>query len=321
MLELAAEDTLHVGDLASLGTKLCVCAGGEHPDGHWLADLICGPDASGVDPRSRARQETIQLMVRIVSEHTVVRFTRDVGRVLAFGDFLTTDCVTRDIDAAPVWRGVALRNYSVGAWRRLWSWLVEHVEGMITTEELADRFADQLPPQTVNEFLSSLPATQSTTGAPLPAELCLREADTPLPLNELRVLAVGARRVDELSGRVRDAFLGQRGIELGPEWVGWRLEEARSVPLRDTARRLVHDMVARSQRIALAKARRRPDGSLWLPTRLHERSGLLYRTSQEGRGDVGLRLDQLGTVLATCGVLHRCKQRWSVTTRGEDLVA
>lgn len=321
LLELAAEDTLHVGDLASLGVNLCVCAGGEHPDGHWLADLICGPDASGVDPRSRARRETIQLMVRIVSEHPVVRFTRDVGRVLAFGDFLTTDCVTRDIDAAPVWRGVALRNYSVGAWRRLWSWLVEHVEGMITTEELADRFADQLPPQNVDEFLSSLPATQSTTGAPLPAELCLREADTPLPLNELRVLAVGARRVDELSGRVRDAFLGQRGIELGPEWVGWRLEEARSAPLRDTARRLVHDMVARSQRIALAKARRRPDGSLWLPTRLHERSGLLYRTSQEGRGDVGLRLDQLGTVLATCGVLHRCKQRWSVTTRGEELVA
>ncbi|MBV7250536.1 MULTISPECIES: hypothetical protein [Streptomyces] len=260
-------------------------------------------------------------MARIVYQHPVGRFTRDVGRVLAFGDFLATDCVTRGVDAAPVWRGVALRNYSVGAWRRLWSWLVEHVEGMITTEELADRLAEQLPPQTVDEFLASLPATQSTTGAPLPAELCLRGADAPLPLNELGVLAVGARRVDELSGRVRDAFLGQRGIELGPEWVGWRLEEARSAPLRDTARRLVHDMVARSQRIALAKARRRPDGSLWLPTRLHERSGLLYRTSQEGRGDVGLRLDQLGTVLATCGVLHRCKQRWSVTARGEELVA
>lgn len=321
LLELATEDTLHVGDLASLGEKLCVCAGGEHADGLWLADLMCGPDASDVDPRSRARRETIQLMARIVYQHPVGRFTRDVGRVLAFGDFLATDCVTRGVDAAPVWRGVALRNYSVGAWRRLWSWLVEHVEGMITTEELADRFAEQLPPQTVDEFLASLPATQSTTGAPLPAELCLRGADAPLPLNELGVLAVGARRVDELSGRVRDAFLGQRGIELGPEWVGWRLEEARSAPLRDTARRLVHDMVARSQRIALAKARRRPDGSLWLPTRLHERSGLLYRTSQEGRGDVGLRLDQLGTVLATCGVLHRCKQRWSVTARGEELVA
>ncbi|MCH0566861.1 hypothetical protein [Streptomyces sp. MUM 2J] len=67
-------------------------------------------------------------------------------------------------------------------------------------------------------------------------------------------------------------------------------------------------------------ARRLADGTLWLPTRLHERGGLLYRTSQEGRGDVGLRLDQLGTVLATCGVLHCHDQHWSVTSNGRALV-
>lgn len=142
----------------------------------------------------------------------------------------------------------------------------------------------------------------------------------PCPLAELRVLAASARRVDELTGRVRDAFLGQRGVELGPEWVQRRLDEARPMKLRDVARRLTYDLVVRSQRIALAKARRRADGTLWLPTRLHERGGLLYRTSQEGRGDVGLRLDQLGTVLATCGVLHYDDQRWSVTSSGRVLV-
>ncbi|MEU6995452.1 hypothetical protein ABZ953_32950 [Streptomyces sp. NPDC046465] len=321
LLELAAEDTLHVDDLASLGGQLCVCAGDDHPDGTWLANLMCKPISSAeAGSRSVTRRQTIQLLCRVVATHPVVHFTRDVGHVLAFGDFLTTDVVTSDIDAVTAWRGVVLRNYSVGAWRRLWSWLVEQVDGLISVEELADRFAEQLPDVTVTAFLSSLPATQSRDGAPLPAEHDLRWAGEALPLAELRVLATNARRVDELTGRFRDSFLGQRGIELGPEWVHRRLDEARPMKLRDVARRLTHDLVARSQRIALAKARRRADGTMWLPTRLHERGGLLYRTSQEGRGDVGLRLDQLGTVLATCGVLHYQDQHWSVTDRGRALI-
>ncbi len=320
LLELAVEDTLHVDDLASLGDRLCVCVG-EHPDGAWLANLMCEPDGPAeAGSRSTTRRQTIQLLARVVATHPVHRFTRDVGHVLAFGDFLTTDAVTSGIDAAGAWRGVVLRNYSVGAWRRLWSWLVEQVDGLLPIEEVADRFAADLPDMTVDAFLSSLPATQSTTGAPLPAEHDLRWAGDPLPFAELRVLAAGARRVDELSGRVRDAFLGQRGVELGPEWVQRRLDEARPMKLRDVARRLTYDLVARSQRIALAKARRRTDGTLWLPTRLHERGGLLYRTSKEGRGDVGLRLDQLGTVLATCGVLDHHDQHWSVTSSGRALV-
>ncbi|MFE7978700.1 hypothetical protein [Streptomyces shenzhenensis] len=197
---------------------------------------------------------------------------------------------------------------------------MEQVDGLVPIEEVADRFAAELPDMTVDAFLSSLPTTQSTAGTPLPAEHDLRWAGDPLPVAELRVLAVSARRVDELTGQVKDAFLGQRGVELGPEWVQRRLDEARPMKLRDVARRLTYDLVARSQRIALAKARRRADGTLWLPTRLHERGGLLYRTSQEGRGDVGLRLDQLGTVLATCGVLHYDDQHWSVTSSGRALV-
>ncbi|WP_405523634.1 hypothetical protein OG426_10130 [Streptomyces canus] len=321
LLELAAEDTLYVDDLTSLGDRLCVCVGGDHPDGAWLADLMCAPGASAdTASHSATRRQTIQLLARVVDTHPVASFTRDIGQVLAFGGFLTTDTVTSSIDAAAAWRGVALRNHAVGAWRRLWSWLVEQVDGLLPVEELADRFAEQLPDITVAAFLSSLPATQSTTGVPLPAEHDLRYSGEVLPLAELKVLAANARRVDELTGRVRDAFLGQRGVELGPEWVQRRLDEARPLRLRGAARRLAHDLVARSQRIALAKSRRRADGSLWLPTRLHERGGLLYRTSQEGRGDVGLRLNQLGTVLATCGVLNRHDEHWSVTSAGKALV-
>ncbi|MFD9565394.1 hypothetical protein [Streptomyces sp. NPDC059994] len=320
VLELARQDTLYVGELASLGDRLCVCAGGDRPDGAWLARLLCEPDASAeAGARAAARRQTIQLLARVVATHPVARFTQDVGQVLAFGPFLSTDPATCGIDAAAAWRGVVLRNYAVGAWRRLWSWLVEQVDELLPIEELADRFAEELPDITVAAFLSSLPATQSTNGAPLPAEHTLRSAGDALPLAELRVLATSARRVDELTGRVRDAFLGQRGIELGPEWVKRRLDEALLMKLRDVARQLTHDLVARSQRIALAKAQRRADGNLWLPTRLHERGGLLYRTSREGRGDVGLRLDQLGSVLATCGVLHY-DEHWSVTRSGKALV-
>jgi len=320
LLDLAAEETLRVEDLAPLGARLCVCAGGGRPDGTWLARLLCRPDAADTSPRATTRRQTIRLLARVIDTHLIAHFTWDVGHVLAFGDFLTTDAVAGSIAVAPAWRGVVLRNYSVGAWRRLWSWLVEQVEGMVPVEELADRFAEELPDVTVAAFLSSLPATRSTAGVPLPAEHDLRLTDEPLPLTELRVLAVGARRADELSGRVREAFLGPRGVELGPEWVGRWLDEERSTGLRGAARRLVHVLVARSQRVALAKARHRSDGSLWLPTRLHERGGWLYRTSQEGRGDVGLRLGQLGTVLATCGVLQYHDQCWSVTRFGRDLV-
>ncbi len=321
LLELAHENTLRVEDLASLSERLCVCAGGDQSDGPWLASLMCDPGA-GADRASRSatRRQTIQLLARVVATHPVGFFTQDVGHALAFGDFLATDTVTSGIEAATAWRGVVLRNYAVGAWRRLWSWLVEQVDGLVPVEELADHFAEELPDMTVAAFLSALPPTQSTDGVPLPAEHDLRRAGDSLPLTELRVLATSARRVDELDGRVRDAFLGQRGVELGPEWAQRRFDTARPLGLRDLARHLTYDLVTRSQRIALAKARRRADGSLWLPTRLHERGGLLYRTSQEGRGDVGLRLDQLGTVLATCGVLHYTDQGWSVTNYGKALV-
>ncbi len=321
LLDVAREDTLRVADLAPLGDRLCVCAGAGRPDGAWLARLMCATGAgAGGGSRAAIRRETIRLLTRVIATHPVDHFTRDVGRVLAFGEFLVTDPVTCLIGAAPAWRGTVLRNYSVGAWRRLWSWLVEQVNGLMPVEELAERFAGQLPDVSVATFLANLPPTRGSDGTPLPAEHELRRLGDPLPLTELRVIATSARRADELTGSVRDAFLGQRGVELGPEWVLRRFEDGRRTNLRDIARRLTYDLVTRSQRIALAKARRRPDGSLWLPTRLHERGGLLHRTSQEGRGDVGLRLDQLGTVLATCGVLWHTGERWTVTPSGRALI-
>jgi hypothetical protein len=320
LLDLARRQHLSVEELRSMG-HLCVCAGGASPDGRWLARLLCAPDRdTEPQPRSASRRATIQLLSRVVRTHNVRNPIRDVGLVVAYGDFITTDPIAADLDVSPVWRGVVLRNYAVGAWRRLWAWLVDQVEGLMSESELADRFADTLAGGTVGQLLDGLPSTVTATGAPAPAEQQLRESDLDLPMTELSVLAVGARRVDELTGRARDAFLGQRGVELGPEWTGRKLNEARPMPLRDFGRNLTADLVTRSQRVALSKARRRVDGTLWLPTRLHQRGDLLFRTNREGSGDAGLRLNQLTSVLAGAGVLRREEGAWRVTAAGEDLL-
>jgi hypothetical protein len=320
LLELAREDELVVDDLQP-HSHLCVCAGGAAADGAWLAALLCGtPDT---DPRSKAgtRRETVRLLARVMRTHQVDHVTGDVGRAIAFGDFATTDPVTTGLAATAAWRGVALRNYSVGAWRRLWSWLVEQVNGLTPSTAVADAFADALPDCTVQTFLDRLPATRTHTGAPAPAEHRLRSSDLSLPVRELSVLAVNAKRVDELDGHVRDAFLGdRRGVDLAPEWTARRFAEAAPASLRDFAHRLTPDLLSRGQRVALSKARRRADGTLWLPTRLHERGDLLFKTSEEGRGDVGLRLDQLTTVLAGAGVVARVGGHWQVTPTGVALV-
>ncbi|WP_327255661.1 hypothetical protein [Streptomyces sp. NBC_01244] len=323
LLDLArTPGDLRVFDLAPLGDRLCVCAGGGAPDGQWIARLMCAPGADTEAPRSPAatRRETIRLLARVVGETHVASVSRDFGPVIAFGAFAADDAVAAGLHVTPVWRGVVLRNYAVGAWRRLWCWLVDQVDGYMTVEDLAEALAAQLPDTTVAAFLDELPATVDSAGHLLPAEPDLRKQGDPLPLRELRVLAVTARRVHELDGRTLDAFLGRRGIELGPEWTHHRFTEARPHQLRDFARQLTSDLLTRARRIALSKARTRPDGSLWLPTRLHERAGMLYRTSKESSDDVGLRLGTLTSVLAGSGVLGYTDGRWHVTTAGETLV-
>jgi hypothetical protein len=320
LLELAREPELIVDDLRHR-PHLCVCAGGASEDGRWLARLLCADAASDRRSGAGTRRETIQLLTRLMQTHHVADVTADVSPLVAFGDFVTTDAVTSRLAVTAAWRGVVLRNYSVGAWRRLWSWLVEQVRGLTPATAVADAFADALPDISVRTFLDQLPATATPSGAPAAAEQHLRASELPLPLRELSVLAVSAQRLPELDGRVRDAFLGdRRGVDLAPEWTARRFGELADTSLRDFARQLTVDLLARAQRVALAKARRRDDGKLWLPTRLHERGERLFKTSDEGRGDVGLRLDRLTTVLAGAGVVARLGGMWQLTPSGEALL-
>jgi hypothetical protein len=177
-------------------------------------------------------------MARVMQSHEIGSPSLDILPVFAFGDYITSGGITESLAVTPAWRGVALRNYAVGAWRQIWSWMVEQVGRLTLAADFTERFCEVFPAETVDAFLAGLPPTATSTGAPAPAEQLLRASELPLPVREFAVLAASSRRVDELSGRVRDAFLGQRGVELGPEWVSRRLEEAGPTSLRARARRI-----------------------------------------------------------------------------------
>lgn len=322
LLDLARQETLDVADMSG-HAHLCVCAGATQPDGAWLASLLC-PGGTFEGPAWRDRRHTIDLLTRLMDLGPVHNVTDDLVPRVAFGDLLTDDVQLRANPLAPAWRGLVLRNYAVGAWRRLWSWLVEQVdEGLTPAERVGDAFAAALPAVTVQQFLDDLPATRLANGNPAPAEQLLRAGDDDLPLRELRVLAVNAQRVGQLTDQERVAFLGEfRGVDLAPEWTAARFQDNLTRPLHQFARELTADLLARAQRVALSKARRRADGSIWLPTRLHERGDMLFKTSNEGRGDVGVRLPQLTSVLAGAGIVaYSPTDGWQVTDAGRERLA
>lgn len=318
LLDLAAQDHISADDLRA-ASHLCLCAGGSRADGAWLRGLLCTPplqEGSSLAQVDTTRRETAQLLARVVDHHgEVASITSAFLRTVAFGRFADDDRVSRFGVTEP-WRGLLLRHYSVGAWRRIWSWLVDQVEDLVPPTQLAEAFAAQLPDTTVRGFVEGLPAITSD-GAPAPAEEIVRADAGAVPARELAVLAIGGLRADALAGAAREAFVG-RDFELAPRWVARRLEAHADQPLRDFGRDMTSDLVVRARRIAMLKMRRGKDGRLALPTRLHERGGQLYRTSREGSGDVGLRVAQLTTVLAGVGVFEWGDDGWRVSEVGCD---
>lgn len=320
LLELAAREEIDMDELADRG-HLCICAGGNSRDGRWLAELLCGTDTRGPDrTATEDRRHTIQLIARIIDTHPVAHVTKDVGDVLAFGDFLAEDDITAQSPVAAAWRGLVLRNHAAGAWRRLWAWLVDEVPELTHMADVANALAARLPTGTVASFLDALPATTTPSGQPTDAERQLW-GGYDAPECDLAILAVGARRVAELDGDSLDVFAGRRDQELTPAWFADLLVESRSSATKDFAARLTSILVARSERVALAKTRRRADGTLWFPARLRVlEGGWMYRVGEEGRGDVNLRLDRLGNVLAGAGVLAWRDNLCTVTDLGSELL-
>ena len=323
LVDIAEQDTVAINTLAAAG-HLCVCgAAAGAPDGDWLRRLLLEPGYHGPNERRHAaRRGTTRLMLAAIDRQPNERPLNAFRGEVCFGDFLSTDPRVLDVGEGQAWRGVMLRNYSVGAWRRLWAWMVNGVEGPQTASEIAERVADELTDGSMNSLIDALP-DRTSAGALLNAEEQVRaESWQPDPKTELRMLCLGAQRLDDLDGPAHAAFVGHAGEDdLGPLWFSRHLDASRQQSVRDFGYDLARRLIARSRRVALSKTRLRPDGSLWMPTRLREHAGLLVRRDTEGWNDVALRIDTYAQVLAGAGVLRHCEDgAWEVLVEGARLV-
>jgi hypothetical protein len=324
VLGLASRSTLDTDSLDS-HAHLCICRSISSPDGAWLANLFAAPDADQPTTRAGIRRQTLRMIARSIQLANVQFVARDVARLLAYDDQAAEDDTLASMDITAEWRGLMLRNISVTAWRDLWAWVVNGIDGLTTRATLADRFADALPQGTVGAFRARLPPTLTPAGRPAPAEIDADLETADVPHYNLSLLMLGAQRARELSGHELHGFQGHDPEdifeELAPAWLAGQLDAWNDRSVRDFASWLTDVMLNRSQRLALRKAR--PDvkkGILKIPTRVYLRDGFVFCDSAETGGPASLRLDQLGGILAGMGLLAREAGTWALGQRG-DLLA
>lgn len=325
VLSLAARNNLSTRILDD-HVHLCICQSVGSADGMWLARLLAQPGISDErQTRAWTRRQTLRIIARCLQLSSVRQVSDNVSRFLAYDDALSEDSVLAGSVITAQWRGLVLRNHSVGAWRGLWAWIVNGIDGLTPRATLGERFADALPAQTVGAFSDQLPATRTPDRHPAPAELDPGLKASDWPAWALSILLLGAQRARELSGHELTGFQGNDPEdifeELAPAWLAGQVDAWRDRPVRDFARWLVDVMVNRSQRLALRKAR--PDartGVLKIPSRVYLRDGFVFRDSRETGGQASLRLGQLAGVLAGVGLLAQEDGRWVVGPRGDLLV-
>jgi hypothetical protein len=312
LLSLAERDVvpspaLERAGQAALGVPLAA-------EREWLTRLITATAASGVhvpedwEPSDLTRRATLRALGRAIElhGHDGEGFQETLRSAVAFGETLTGDPVLASIPEAAGWRGLLLRHYSVGAWRRLWAALVAEIgskdgEADRSAEELRGWLAQQAPDRTLRQALDDLPPLKDTAGHLLPTERQVLEQGGDTPMTDVLLLLVGALRSREghLPGDVRAVFLGRRRRAaefLDPTWVDGLLVDHLDRPVSDLAARLVDDMLAQSRRVALAKLRPDPaTGGLKIFSRLHLRDERYFKTGDEGDSDIGTRIPQLGS--------------------------
>lgn len=329
LLDAAGQDTITPEDLDDLA-HLSLDATASSADGEHLAELFCSYGIEDPRPGDLTRRATIRMLVRSLDLTGGLAAESAVRSSLAYGAALRTDPILSGLDEAEAWRGVLLRHQSVNAWRRLWAWLVDRigadltdVDGHTTPAELAARAVEAVSADgTVADWLSLLPAATDAAGDPVDAESTVQQEGRGDFETTLAIVALGAQRVATLEGRTRVAFLGPKPAVLDPTWMAGRLESSAGQSMRDFVNDLTFDVLNRAQRVAQRKARLQHDGTYRLPSRVHEHAGALWRTSKEGRGTVGLRLNELARNLTAVGVLERHDDgTTNLTERGQKLLA
>ena len=319
---LALADQTHVsGDELRDAGHLCPCAA-VGAEANWLRTVICGT-AGGEDfaIADEARRDTARIVARVLYESGKVP---DVQRALrhgiAFGNPLGSGLLA-GIDLAEAWRGAILRNYSIEAWRNLWWWIVEQLKDPQTAAQVGAAVADELPADwTVGDLLSRLPVT-TDAGSLLPVEAELR-ATHPRPHlhTELRMLALGARRLDDTDGWTQKVLAGDDDDDLSPLWVAGELGHNAARLLQDWAAELTERLLWRSHRVALTKLDLRDPTRPRLPAQVIERDGRWSLQAPAGSGPVGLRLPSFTSMLGGCGILGSDPDGWWLTRAGEAFV-
>lgn len=331
LFEAAFEDRVSEGRLRELRPFAVQSA--TFPEGPWLRGLFTATDGDGThdpdawQPDDRRRRSALRMIGRamvLYGDRADLSWEEVVRRAVAFGEKAETDPVLCDIPEVFGWRGLLLRHYSVNAWRRLWAGLVRSIgrdeEGDSSRDDLRSWLADRMDDESLREFMDSLPATMANDHPVAAERQVLEHGDRNDQRTNVALLLVGARRARELTGQARTVFLGKPEI-LNPEWVMRRAEEFQDRPIRDFAVQLVDDMLAQAQRVALAKMRPDRSGRLRVFSRVHERNGRFYKTSDEGSGDLGLRIGQLTDFAWQFGLIDITEEGVaSVTDSGHRLL-
>lgn len=316
IVEMAQNDLLQRAQLEEM-RSLCACRAARSSDGAWLREVFLRPSpVEDLAQADDARRATARLLATAVDVDGKAPIHSMFRRVLAYGE-------PQDPGQPPeaaAWRGILLRNHSVSAWRRLWSWLVDQLDPDGTPrDQVADLMAGELPDISVEQFLEELPPTSSGSALLGPEENLLTQGRSVEAT--LKMLALGVRRLTELEGEALRAFAKDDDRALGPVWVKEQLDAAVDADrsLRQFARDLVDRLFDRAERIALQRTVLR-QGVVHNPARIRERDNLLFRLSGEGWGDIGTRVGPLGQVLMGSGVFSESDGRWQVTDEGRALV-
>ncbi|MGW3248458.1 hypothetical protein [Streptomyces sp. NPDC001070] len=337
LLSLTAREVVPFADLETAGrAALGVPCPAER---EWLTDVLTATRGGGAhvpgdwEASDRTRRATLRILARAIDlhGHEGDGYQETLRSAVAFGEETATDPVLAAIPETVGWRGVLLRHYSVGAWRRLWAALVADVgskdgEADRSAEELRDWLAQQAPDTDVRRILGDLPSLKNAAGQLLPVERQLLAQGTDVPMTNVLLLMVGALRSREghLPGDVRAVFLGRRrrwAEFLDPTWVDGLINEYVDRPARDLAARLVDDMLAQSRRVALAKLRPDPaTGGLKIFSRLHLRNERYFKTGDEGDSDIGTRIPQLGSMAEQLGLFAVRDSCHTVTAEGRRIL-
>ncbi|UYF92631.1 hypothetical protein OCS65_19420 [Rhodococcus aetherivorans] len=327
-LDLVADRPVTVDDAADLIDLTRVL-----PDSADVAPLravMTATESGGTQTvwtaNDRTRRSTFRILARAVQlQPSGKGWTDRFFNAVAYGSALDGDPVlAMEGKRAQTWRGLLLRHHSVGAWRRLWSALVDQVVAAgvpVARQDLHEWIRGSTTDDTVEMFLRGCPDPFDAHGHPAPAEVRLRELREPIEA-DLGVLLLGSLRDDQLTGVTQQAFRGHagRGRYLDPRWVAHQRREHLHRPLSDFACTLVDDMLAQSHRVALLKMHIDGNGRMKLPTKLHERNGRYFADNREGSGNVGLRLEQLGGLGTQLGLFDTAGERVVTTERAATLL-